>query len=196
MRVEPRTCLRQKECPSYEPKVAPVAPSINVTKTNTLHQFDTANIIGVQSPVGKLPIVFYLKESCTRGRRGIVFCGDRDAVNFLYPETEHADWCTQPYDMKYDAVEHFDNGIESGFKRNHGIFQLWVNVWRKWYNGQVMYRPHLKIQGCGRDDNGYPVQETTQVSTQETTQVSAQVSTQVTTQVKKTKLAPCGCGGK
>lgn len=140
---------------------AQVAKSINVNKTNTLHQFDSASIVGVQSPVGKVPIVFYLKESQKGGRRGIIYYDDQDTVCWMYPEEEHAEWCEQPYDMKYDAVRAFDNGVESGMRRNHGIFELWVSVLRKWYNGRVLFRPTKKIQGCGNMDEGYPTLEET-----------------------------------
>lgn len=161
MRIDTtRNCPKELECDSRMPIPIQVAKSANVTKTNTLHQFDTAGIIGIPSPVGKLPIVFYIKESSVGGRRGIIYYDDYDSVCWMYPESEHADWCCQPYDIKYDAVEPFDNGVESGLRRNHGIFELWVSVWRKWYNGQIMYRPHLKIQGCGRDTDGYPSRST------------------------------------
>ena len=135
-----------------------VSKSVNVTKTNTLHQFDAVGIIGLRSPVGKVPIVFYLKETHTSGRRGILYYDDRDTVCWMYPEDKHAEWCKQPYRMKYDGLEHWDNGLESGLKRNHGIFELWVSVFRKWYNGHVMYRPKLKLQGCGRRAGGYPTE--------------------------------------
>lgn len=164
MRIDAEAkCKPIEGCDTYSPIPVEVAKSANVTKTNTLHQFDTTGIIGVDSPVGKVPIVFYIKEGVGRGRRGIIYYDDYDSVCWMYPETEHAEWCRQPYDIKYDKVEPFDNGVESGFRRNHGILELWVSVCRKWYNGQVMYRPHLKIQGCGRRTGGYPGKSTVTV---------------------------------
>lgn len=160
MRISTERNCRIYGCDSRTPTPIQVAKSANVTKTNTLHQFDTSGIIGIPSPVGKVPIVFYIKEGEGHGRRGIIYYDDYDTVCWMYPESEHSEWCSQPYDIKYDKVEEFDNGVESGFKRNHGIFELWVSVCRRWYNGQVMYRPHLKIQGCGRDDDGYPTRST------------------------------------
>lgn len=161
------------------------AKSINVNKTNTLHQFDTVGIVGLQSPVGKVPIVFYVKEAEGRGRRGIVYYDDYDTVCFMFPENKHEEWCKRPYNMKYDNVEPFDNGVESGYRRNHGIFQLWVSVLRKWYNGQVMYRPTKKIKGSV--DNNYP----SITKTEEVTTVNPKV-------VKKTPQVTninhsCGC---
>ena len=150
-----RNCTKNS-CDTYSPVTAEVTKSVNVEKTNTLHQFDTAGVIGLQSPVGKVPIVFYIKDTCTSAHKGIIYYDDYDTVCWMFPEDAHAEWCRQPYDMKYDAVRPFDNGVESGYRRNHGIFQLWVSVLRKWYNGQIMYRPKLKIQGCGRRDGGYP----------------------------------------
>lgn len=152
-----RNCKTYNECDGRLPLAAPTAKSLNVTKTNTLHQFDDVGIVGVQSPVGKIPIIFYLKENSRGGRRGLLYYDDYDSVCFMYPEEEHSEWCEQPYDMKYDKVEYFDNGVESGYHRNHGIFELWVSVFRKWYNGRVMFKPTLKVQGCGRDSDGYPV---------------------------------------
>ena len=149
-------CPATSACDSYSPIPVEVTKTANVDKTNTLHQFDTAGIVGVQSPVGKVPIVFYVKEAEGRGRRGILYYDDYDTICWMYPESEHAEWCQQPYAMKYDALEPWDNGVESGLARNWGILDLWVSVYRKWYNGQVMYRPRLKIQGCGRRDGGYP----------------------------------------
>lgn len=161
MKIEiDNNCPATSSCEEYRPIVAEVTKTANVTKTNTLHQFDTAGIIGVDSPVGKVPIVFYVKEGCGRGRRGIIYYDDYDSVCWMYPESEHAEWCKQPYDIKYDKLEQWDNGVERGYHRNWGILELWVSVCRKWYNGQVMYRPHLKIQGCGRRDGGYPVNDT------------------------------------
>lgn len=160
MRINTERNCRIYGCDSRTPIPIQVTKSANVTKTNTLHQFDTSGIIGIPSPVGKVPIVFYIKEGEGHGRRGIIYYDDYDTVCWMYPESEHSEWCSQPYDIKYDKVEEFDNGVESGFKRNHGIFELWVSVCRRWYNGHIMYRPHLKIQGCGRDDDGYPTRST------------------------------------
>ena len=162
-----------------------VAKSINVKKTNTLRQFDPTGIVGLESPVGKVPIIFYMKEGAERGRRGIVFYDDYDNVCFMFPEDKHEAWCKQPYHMKYDAVETHSNEQETWFYRNHGIFQLWVSVLRKWYNGQVMYRPYLKIKG--NVDNGYPAA----TKTEETVTVTPKV-------VKKTQPVQninhsCGC---
>lgn len=186
MRIEnERNCPKYSECSSRTPIPVEVSKSVNVTKTNTLHQFDTASIVGIPSPVGKVPIVFYVRETATTGRRGIIYFDDLDSVCWMYPESEHAEWCEQPYDLKYDKVEAFDNGKGSGFRRNHGIFELWVNVLRRWYNGQIMYRPHLKIQGCGRDSDGYPTKTT--VETLEEKRKTRRVK------LKKTKRTSCGC---
>ena len=88
--------------------------------------------------------------------------------------------------IKYDKVEEFDNGVESGFKRNHGILELWVSVCRRWYNGHIMYRPHLKIQGCGRDDDGYPTRSTVET-------LEEKVRTRVE-RPRKTKQINRSCG--
>lgn len=160
MRINTERNCKSYSCDRRSSIMLQPTKSMNVTKTNTLHQFDASGIIGVPSPVGKVPIVFYMKEGEGHGRRGIVYYDDYDSVCFMYPENEHAGWCVQPYDMKYDAVVPFDNGVESGMRRNHGIFELWVSVFRRWYNGQVMYRPTHKIQMCGGDDDGYPTRST------------------------------------
>lgn len=149
-------CKAYPTCETYSPISVEVSKSLNVDKTNTLHQFDTAGIVGVPSPVGKVPIVFYMKESAYSGRRGIIYYDDYDSINFMYPESEHAGWMSQPYAIKYDKLEEWDNGEEKGWHRNWGILDLWASVWRRWYNGQVMYRPRLKIQSCGHDFDGYP----------------------------------------
>lgn len=156
---------------------AEATKSVNVTKTNTLRQFNTADIVGLPSPVGKVPIIFYVKETCHSGRRGIIYFNDLDTVSFMLPENEHAEWCEQPYDMKYDKVETWDNGTERGWRRKHGIFELWVSVLRKWYNGQIMYRPSLKIQGCGSDCDGYPAANTPEKEEHTFTQYQAKQPT-------------------
>lgn len=153
------TCQNYEKCEGDKPITLEVAKTLNVNKTNTLHQFDSAGIVGVQSPVGKVPIVFYVKETSRSGRRGILYYDDYDSVCFMFPEYEHADWCSQPYDMKYDKVETYHNDIETWFHRNHGIFELWASVWRQWYNGQVLYRPTKKIQNCVSRE-GYPTKNT------------------------------------
>lgn len=162
MRIDTKLqCKAQPECDDYSPIAAQVTKSLVVDRTNTLHQFDTTDIIGLPSPVGKVPIVFYIRESEQGGRRGIIFGEDYDSVCFMYPEQEHEDWCSQPYDIKYDKIEEYDDGEEKGHYRNFGILDLWVSVCRKWYNGEVMYRPKLKIQGCGRRTGGYPAAAST-----------------------------------
>lgn len=168
MRINTERNCRIHGCDSRTPIPVEVTKSAVVDRTNTLHQFDTAGIIGVPSPVGKVPIVFYVKEGEGHGRRGIIYYDDYDTVCFFYPESEHAEWCEHPYDIKYDKVEPFDNGVESGFRRNHGIFELWVSVLRRWYNGQIMYRPRLKIQGCGHDDDGYPTRSSAVILSEKT----------------------------
>lgn len=161
MRIDiTNNCPTKSSCETYSPIPVEVTKSVVVDKTNTLHQFDAAGIIGIPSPVGKVPLVFYIKEAEGRGRRGIIYYDDYDSICYMYPESEHAGWCEQPYDLKYDKLEAWDNGTERGWRRNHGIFEIWVSVWREWYNGQIMYRPKLKIQGCGHEDDGYPMKST------------------------------------
>lgn len=157
-------CIPHEACDTYSPIPLQVDKTAKVLKTNTLHQFDFAQIVGVPSPVGKVPILFYVKEAEGRGRRGIVYQSDYlDTVCWLWPESEHAEWCKQPYDMKYDKLVPFDNGVERGLRRNHGIFELWVSVWRKWYNGQIMYKPYKKLKNCSHDFEGYPGKSTVEV---------------------------------
>lgn len=179
---------RYDECPRRTTIPIQTTKSLNVTKTNTLHQFDTMNIVGVPSPVGKIPILFYMKEGKNRGRRGIIFSGDRDSVCYMFPEFEHAEWCEEPYALKWDKVEPFDNGVESGMRRNHGVLELIASVWRKWYNGQVMFRPEYKLQGCGRDFDGYPAGKLP-----ERDLPLKEVTPKVRTKVKR-KRRSCGCG--
>lgn len=175
------------EC-NTQPIPVEVTKSANVTKTNTLHQFDDQSIVGIESPVGIIPIVFYLKETCNSGWRGILYLGDRDTVCWMYPEEEHAEWCKQPYDIMYDALEPWDNGVERGLHRNHGILELWVEVWNKYYNGHIMYRPEKKIQGCGGEDGGYPSTSTIETVEEKPTRRP------VINEIKKTKRRSCGCG--
>lgn len=181
-------CSITETCDTYSPIPLQTDKSVLVEKTNTLHQFDTEKVIGVQSPVGKIPLVFRIKDGPNRGRRGILYYGDRDTVCWMYPESEHAEWCKQPYDMKYDALEPFDNGVERGLHRNHGIFQLWVSVLRKWYNGQVMYRPSKRIQGCNHDDDGYPSKSTVEVVEEKVKKKTNRIVRPV-----KNKSRGCGC---
>ena len=182
-------CTIQPECDNtYTPIPLQTTKSLNVDKTNTLHQFDTAGIIGLPSPVGKIPLVFYIKEYCGGGRRGIIYYDDYDSVCFMYPEHEHAEWCKQPYDMKYDKIEEWSNEIERGWWRNYGIFRIYVSVLRKWYNGEVSYRPRLKIQGCGGRDGGYP-----RVNTIPEKTVATKVR-KIYKPNKKKHTSGCGCG--
>lgn len=182
------SCKLTPGCDEYEPIAATPTKSLEVDRINTLHQFDTAGIVGLQSPVGKLPIVFYVKESECSGRRGILYYDDYDSICFMFPESQHAEWCQQPYDLMYDGIEEYDNGVERGIERKHGIFELMVSVWRKWYNGQIIYRPRYKIQGCGRRTGGYPVQ-TERVEETKVSRVS-----KTSREVKKTNISRgCGC---
>lgn len=160
--------------------------SARVTKTNTLHQFDVQDIVGLPSPVGKIPIVFYLKETCNSGRRGILYFGDRDTVCWMYPESEHAEWCKQPYDLTYDHLDEWHTDIERGYRRNWGILELWAYVWNKYYNGHVMYRPEKKIQGCGFRNDGYPSTSTVETITPKTRTKTIQT-------IKK-RSRSCNCG--
>lgn len=169
---------------------AEVNKSLEVNKTNTLHQFDASGIIGLESPVGKIPIVFYMKETCKTGRRGIIYYDDYDTLCFMFPEDEHSEWCKQPYAMKYDKAVHFDNGVESGYRRNYGIFELWVEVLRKWYNGRVLFRPTKKIKGCGGCEEGYPV-ESEEVETVEPKKVN--IVKHSKTSESKSINRSCGC---
>ena len=188
MKIEiSNSCPANSSCEAYSSIPLEVTKSMEVDKTNTLHQFDTAGIVGVPSPVGKVPIVFYVKEGNGRGRRGIVYYDDYDSVCFMYPETEHAEWCEQPYDMKYDKLEEWETETEKGWHRNHGIFELWVSVWRHWYNGQIMYRPRLKIQNCGHESDGYPGKSTPVVVEEK------RISRYVAKPTKKKINHSCGC---
>lgn len=188
MRINTERNCKTYSCDSRRPIPIQTTKSMDVTKTNTLHQFDTEGIIGVPSPVGKVPIVFYIKEGVGRGRRGILYYDDYDTVCWMFPENEHAEWMRQPYDLKYDAVEPFDNGVESGFKRNHGILELWVSILRKWYNGQVMFRPRYKIKPCAHDDDGYPTRSTAETLTEKTRTKTERIPNK-----NRTVNRNCGC---
>lgn len=188
MKIEnSNSCPTRTPCETYSSIPIEVTKSMNVDKTNTLHQFDTAGIVGVQSPVGKVPIMFYVKEAEGRGRRGVLYYDDYDSVCFMYPEVEHAEWCEQPYDLKYDKLETWDNGVERGWHRNWGIFELWVSVLRKWYNGEIMYRPRLKIQPCNHDFDGYPGKSTV------VTVAEKKKNKVITRPIKRRVNRSCGC---
>lgn len=182
-------CQKYESCEGDTPITLEVDKSINVDKTNTLHQFDSAGIVGIESPVGKVPIMFYVKEGRCKGRRGIIYYDDYDSICFTFPESEHAEWCEQPYDMKYDKVETYENEEEKWFHRNHGIFELWVSVWRKWYNGQVLYRPRKKIQGCVSKE-GYPTKSKEVVVKEKTKREKKVAPTRPARKVTRS----CGCG--
>lgn len=166
--------------------------SIKADKTNTLHQFDTAGIVGLQSPVGKVPIVFYIKDTCDSAHKGIIYYDDYDTVCYMFPEDKHAKWCEQPYDLKYDALEKWDNGIERGYRRKHGIFELWRAVYREWYNGRVFFRPKLKVQGCGRHLGGYPTSSAT-TSTVVTVEEKVPKNNRIIMNKKTKANHSCGC---
>lgn len=162
--------------------IIPATKSLNVTKQNSLHQFDSVGIVGVESPVGKVPIVFYTKKMEGVVERGIIYYDDYDSVCFMYPEEAHAEWCKQPYDLKFDAIEPFDNGVERGLRRNWGIFELWASVYREWYNGTITHRASLKIQATNNEnEDGYP---------------TSQNAEHYITTVKQTAGKSCGCNKK
>lgn len=182
------------QCDGYKPEscggniVAQTTKTMNVTKTNTLHQFDTVGVVGAPSPVGKVPILFYVKDSPTHYHAGLLYYDDYDSVCFVYPESEHSEWCKQTYDMDYDKVEAWDNGVESGYRRNWGILELDVEHKRTWHNGQIMYRPNLKIKDCGHHD-GYPTQPSNQTIPEK------KIKRVIKQTERKTKRTPhCGCG--
>lgn len=132
--------------------------SIQVEKTNTLHQFDHLNIVGVDLTIGRVPILFYVKERPGGGRRGIIFGGDSyQDLCFMYPEVEHSKWCTTSYDLKYDKIEekYSPEKEETSWDRNHGIFQLDISNKRRWYNGTVWHRAK-KLLYAQNNNYSYP----------------------------------------
>ena len=159
------SCTRYDNCDLSCPPIQAVPDkSICMTKTNTLHQFDTQEVIGVPSPVGKLPILFYVRTSCDSGFKGFIYYGHKDTVCFRHPEDAHSQWCGDTYDLDYDAVEPFDNGVERGARRNFGVLRLKNSYLRRWHNGRVMYRPCKIIQGCSDPCDSYPREKKQTVS--------------------------------
>lgn len=170
----------------YEPIPLQPTLSIRATKTNTLHQFDPVGVVGLPTPVGKVPFLFYVKDTCDSAHKGILYYDDRDTVCYFFPEDIHAEWCKQPVDMKFDTLEKWEGENEWGYKRKHGILELWIENYRKWYNGRVLFQPKLRVQGCGNHLGGYPTSTEVEI-------LEEKPKTKIKpVRIKKTTLG-CGC---
>lgn len=159
----------------------PADTSTRLKRDNSLRQFNYAQILGIPTPVGMVPVIYYLKygecDDAARtafGNRGVIFYGDSyDSMCFLYPQQFNKVDCAENFIYKYDGIECVTSDVIEGerwFERNKGMGQITVPFIKRFYNGTVMYRAPYKLKKCAPaccDSYFYQKSETTPETTEQ-----------------------------
>lgn len=176
--------------------------STKLTKTNSLRQFNYAQILGVPTAAGMVPVVYpiWLHAKCPGGVRGIVHYGGTftGRCNW-YDENKTVVDCGDTFVYKYNDLEvkYDEAGGETTFKRHKGYAHLNFNEKKTIYKGMPIYRAPYTLRPCEDDKCCYscPVDD----DHDSETPVAPQRAVRKKTTNKKHRISTssgCGCGSK
>lgn len=174
--------------------------STGLTKTNSLRQFNYAQILGIPTSAGMVPVVYpiWLHAKCPGGVRGIVHYGGTftGRCNW-YDENKEVVECEDTFAYRYNDLEtiYDKEKDETRFRRHKGIAALHFPKKKVVYNGSVIYKAPYTIRGCDNDKccYGYPIDNDNEV---ETPLVIPRAVKQKEKTKRKHRTSGCGCGSK
>lgn len=173
---------------------AEVSGSTGLEKTNSLRQFNYAQVLGVPTAAGMVPVIYpiLLHCKCPGGVRGIVhYGGTFDGRCKWYKETKETSCCGFDASYKYNGLEVIrdEEKGETRFQRHKGIAKLGFNKERTIWKGQAIWKAPYFIKGCDDKKCCYAYKENEEPETEVANTVSP-------TRKKKTRTTSCGCGRK
>lgn len=175
--------------------------STRLMKTNSLRQFNFAQVLGVPTAAGMVPVIYpiLLHSKCPGGVRGIVFYGGTftGRCNW-YDQNKETVECEDTYVYKYNELETIvdEEKGETTFRRHKGLAALNFPRKKTIYKGSVIYKAPYTIRGCDNDECclGYPLDDDNDSETPLDTPRAVKQKTK-----KKHRVASntgCGCGSK
>lgn len=175
--------------------------STNMVKTNSLRQFNFAQVIGVPSAAGMIPVIYpiLLHSKCTGGVRGIVFYGGTyDGHCNWYDQNKQIVDCEDTFVYKYNSLETVvdEEKGETTFHRHKGYAYLNFPKKKTVYKGSPIYKAPYTIKGCDNDECclGYPLDDD---NDEGTPLVASRAVKQKTNRKHRIgSNSGCGCGSK
>ena len=171
--------------------------STKLMKTNSLRQFNFAQVLGVPTAAGMVPVIYpiWLHSKCPGGVRGIVFYGGTFSGRCdWYDQNKTKVECEDTFIYKYNSLETIVNEEkgETTFKRHKGRAHLNFPKTKTIYKGSTIYKAPYTLRGCDNDECclGYKIDNDNDVET-------PLVIPRAVKQKTKTKHSTgCGCGRK
>lgn len=175
--------------------------STGLTKTNSLRQFNFAQVLGVPTASGMRPVIYpiWLHSKCPGGTRGIVFYGGTfDGRCNWYDQNKQEVECEDSFVYKYNGLEErydAEKG-ETSYRRHKGYAQLRFSRKKTVYKGSVIWKAPYTIKGCDNNECclGYPLDNDNEIETP----LEIPRAVKQKSKKKKHRIATggCGCGRK
>lgn len=173
--------------------------STKMVKTNSLRQFNYAQILGVPTAAGMKPVIYpiLLHSKCTGGVRGIVFYGGTFSGRCnWYDQNKVEEECEDTFVYKYNSLETIvdEEKGETRFHRHKGFAHLNFPKKKVVYKGMPIYKAPYTIRGCDNDSccYGYPIDNDNEVETP----LEIPRAVKQKTKKKHRTTSGCGCGSR
>jgi hypothetical protein len=172
---------------------AEASGSTGLVKANSLQQFNYAQILGIPSAAGMIPVIYpvQLHSKCAGGVRGIIhYGGTMNGRCDWYKEDK--DVCRTGFGAgyRYNWLETITDEAkkETRFCRHRGTASIDFVDTKEIWRGQAIWKAPYRLESCDNKnccfnykDNEEPVEEEIKLPA---------------TRKKKTKTTSCGCGRK
>jgi len=175
--------------------------STKMVKTNSLRQFNYAQILGVPTAAGMKPVIYpiWLHSKCPGGVRGIVFYGGTFSGRCnWYDQNKVEEECEDTFVYKYNSLETIvdEEKGETSFQRHKGYAHLNFPKKKTVYKGMPIYKAPYTIRGCDNDSccYGYPIDNDNEVETP--LEIPRAVKQKTKKKHRITTHSGCGCGSK
>ena len=175
--------------------------STGLSKTNSLRQFNYAQILGVPTAAGMKPVIYpiWLHSKCPGGTRGIVFYGGTFSGRCnWYDQNKTEVECEDTYVYKYNSLKvvHDEEKDEISFERQKGYAHLGFPKKKTVFKGGVIWKAPYTLRGCDNDKCclGYPVDNDNEIETP--LEIPRAVKQKTKRKHHISHSSGCGCGRK
>ena len=173
--------------------------STGLTKTNSIRQFNYAQVLGVPTAAGMKPVIYpiWLHSKCPGGVRGIVFYGGTfDGRCNWYDQNKQEVECEDTYRYKYNDLETIvdkEKG-EIRFQRHKGYACLNFPKKKVVFKGSVIWKAPYLLKSCDNDECclGYKVDNDNEIETP--LEIPRAVKQKTKRKHRITRSSGCGCG--
>ena len=173
--------------------------STGLKKTNSLRQFNYAQILGVPTSAGMKPVIYpiWLHAKCPGGTRGIVHYGGTFSGRCnWYDQHKDVVSCEDTFVYKYNGLETIVDEAkgETRFHRHKGFAHLNFTMKKTIYKGSAIWKAPYTIKGCDNDQccYAYPIDNDNEFETP----LEIPRAVKQKTKKKHRTTNGCGCGRK